>query len=416
MSRRSRTATVAWLLTATYYFYQYTLRSAPAVMMPELSNAFAVSTTAVASMVGIFYYGYSPFSLIAGAAMDRIGPRRVVPIGAATVGVGALLFGSGNAELASVGRFLQGAGGVFALVGAAFIATTNFPASRAATLIGATQMFGMAGGSAGQFLVGPLIASGVAWSTFWIGMGIAGLALSALLFVLLPESEPAQRSDDWLKGAGRSLLLVFRNPQSILCGMIAGLLFIPTTIFDMIWGVRYLQEARGLDYASAVMRSATVPFGWIIGCPLLGLLSDRIGRRKPVIASGALVLLACLAWILYGRANVVPPYVVGLVAGFASGAAMLPYTVIKEANPPEASGTATGVVNFLNFTFSALLGPVFGWVLLAVSGGAATMTLEHYQTAFQPLLYGVAIAVTLTLFLKETGPAVRRQERTVGVA
>jgi MFS family permease len=416
MSPRTRTATVAWLLTSAYYFYQYTLRSAPAVMMPELSTAFAVSTTAVASMVGIFYYGYSPFSLVAGAAMDRIGPRRVVPIGAATVGVGALLFATGNPELASVGRFLQGAGGVFALVGAAFIATTNFPASRAATLIGATQMFGMAGGSAGQFLVGPLIASGVAWSTFWIGMGIAGLAISALLFVLLPDSTPAHRSDDWLKGAGRALLLVFRNPQSILCGMIAGLLFIPTTIFDMIWGVRYLQEARGLDYASAVMRSATVPLGWIIGCPLLGLVSDRLGRRKPVIASSALVLLACMAWILYGRVNVVPPYVVALIAGLASGAAMLPYTVIKEANPSELSGTATGVVNFLNFTFSALLGPVFGWVLLAVSGGATTMTLEHYQTAFEPLLYGVAIAMVLTLFLKETGPAVRREERTVGVA
>jgi MFS family permease len=416
MSPRSNTATIAWLLTAVYYFYQYTLRSAPAVMMPELSTAFAVSTTAAASIVGIFYYGYSPFSLVAGAAMDRIGPRRVVPIGAATVGVGALLFATGNAELASVGRFLQGAGGVFALVGAAFIATTNFPASRAATLIGATQMFGMAGGSAGQFLVGPLIAAGIAWSTFWIGMGIAGLAMSLLLFVLLPEAKPVQRDADRLKGAGQSLLLVFRNPQSILCGMIAGLLFIPTTIFDMIWGVRYLQDARGLAYASAVMRSATVPLGWIVGCPLLGLLSDRLGRRKPVIASGALVLLACMAWILYGRATVLPPYVVGLVAGVASGAAMLPYTVIKEANPPEASGTATGVVNFLNFTFSALLGPVFGWVLVSVSGGGATMTLEHYQTAFQPLLYGVAIATLLTLFLKETGPAVREQERTVGVA
>ena len=68
---------------------------------------------------------------------------------------------------------------------------------------------------------------------------------------------------------------------------------------------------------------------------------------------------------------------------------MLPYTVIKEANPPGVSGTATGVVNFLNFTFSALLGPVFGWMLAAVSGGATPMTLEHYQTAFQPLLYGV---------------------------
>jgi hypothetical protein len=33
-----------------------------------------------------------------------------------------------------------------------------------------------------------------------------------------------------------ALGLVFRNPQSILCGVIAGLMFIPTTIFDMVWG------------------------------------------------------------------------------------------------------------------------------------------------------------------------------------
>jgi len=201
---------------------------------------------------------------------------------------------------------------------------------------------------------------------------------------------------------------VFRNPQSILCGAISGLLFIPTTIFDMVWGVRYLQEARGLEYGDAVMRSATVPLGWIIGCPLLGFLSDRIGRRKPVIVAGAIVLFACLAWILFGPADVFPPYVLGLVAGIASGAAMLPYTVIKEANPPQASGTATGVVNFLNFTFSALLGPVFAWILLQVSGGASRMSESHYQQAFQPLLYGVGLAIVLTLLLRETGPAARR--------
>jgi len=192
--------------------------------------------------------------------------------------------------------------------------------------------------------------------------------------------------------------------------VIAGLLFLPTTIFDMIWGVRFLQEAHGMDYGSAVMRSATVPLGWVIGCPLLGLVSDRIGRRKPVIMAGALVLLACLAWILYGRADVFPPYVLGLVAGLASGAAMLPYTVIKEANPPEVSGTATGVVNFLNFTFSALLGPVFGWIMQSVSGRSAQLTLEHYQTVFAPLLFGVGLAAVLTLLLKETGPAVRPVE------
>src|SRR5262245_22190502 len=409
MSRGATTATIAWLITAIYYFYQYSLRSAPGVMMPQLSEAFGLSAMGVASLAGLFYYGYSPFSLVAGVAMDRIGPRKVVPIGAAAVGIGALLFATGNNQAASAGRLLQGAGGVFALIGAAYIATTSFPASKAATLIGATQMFGMAGGSAGQFVVGPMIAGGVAWSTFWAGMGVAGLVISVLLFVLLPAPPPVAKSDDWLKTAGHALVTVFRNPQSILCGIIAGLIFIPTTIFDMIWGVRYLQEARGFDYATAVLRSSLVPLGWIIGCPLLGFVSDRIGRRKPVIAAGAVVLLAAMIWILFGPADVLPPYVLAVTAGIASGAAMLPYTVITEANPPAMSGTATGVVNFLNFTFSALLTPVFGWLLVRVGGGVPPFQLEHYQTTFAPLLIGVALALLLTLFLKETGPAISRR-------
>jgi sugar phosphate permease len=179
----------------------------------------------------------------------------------------------------------------------------------------------------------------------------------------------------------------------------------------MVWGVRYLQDARGFDYGTAVIRSATVPFGWIIGCPLLGFISDRIGRRKPVILGGAALLLACLGWILYGPADVLPPYVLGLVAGMASGAAMLPYTVIKEANPPELSGTSTGVVNFLNFTFSALLGPVFANILLRVGAGADALTLSHYQTTFVPMMYGVVIAIVLTFLLKETGPSARQPAR-----
>src|SRR5262245_19143604 len=407
MRGSAKAAGVAWLITAVYYFYQYTLRSAPAVMMPQLQDAFSLTAMGVASMVGLFYWGYSPFSLVAGAAMDLLGPRKVVPLGAAAVGIGAFLFATGNAQAASFGRLLQGAGGVFALVGAVYIATTSFPASRAATLIGATQMFGMAGGSAGQFVVGPMIGASIAWSRFWLFMGVARLLIGAALFALLPRSEKRAGAGEGWKGAVRAMGTVFANPQSILCGMIAGLLFIPTTIFDMIWGVRFLQEARGHEYAEAVIRSATVPLGWIIGCPLLGFVSDRLGRRKPVIAGAALVLLGCLVWILYGPADVLPPYVLGIVAGVASGAAMLPYTVIKEATPPEMGGTATGVINFLNFTFSALLGPVFGAILRAVAGGSERMTMEHYQTAFEPLLYGVGLAIVLTLLLRETGSAAR---------
>ena len=407
-----RAATVAWLLTAVFYFYQYALRSAPGVMMPQLADAFGLTALGVASIVGLFYYGYSPFSLVAGAAMDRIGPRQLVPFAAIAVGIGALLFSTGQRELASVGRFFQGAGGVFALIGAVYIATKNFPASQAATLIGVTQMFGMAGGSAGQFVVGPLIGRGLSWTNFWVGMGVAGLLIGIVLFLLIPKEETKNEPSGSLKTVARGFGIVFKNPQSILCGLIAGLLFIPTTIFDMTWGVRFLQEAHDVDYGSAVLRSSTVPFGWIIGCPLLGFVSDRIGRRKPVIISAAIVLLACLAWILYGVPGVLPPYVLGLIAGIASGAAMLPYTVIKEANPPQFGGTATGVINFLNFTFSALLGPVFGLILQRVSTGATERGLEHYQTTFAPLLYGVVIAIILSFLLRETGPAVRQQQQT----
>jgi MFS family permease len=400
----------AWLLVAVYYFYQYALRSAPSVMMPQLIEAFGVNALGVSAMVGMFYYGYSPFSLVAGASMDRFGAKRIIPIGAAVVGVGALLFGTGNVALANIGRFLQGAGGAFALIGAVYLITKNFPASVAASFIGVTQMFGMAGGSAGQFLVGPIIKGGLSWDRFWIYTGCLGLVISGVLLILLPKETPKTTTT----GPGaftillRSLGKVFRNPQSIICGLISGLLFIPTTILGMTWGVRFVQEARGHEYDKAVMLAATIPLGWMIGCPVLGFISDRLGRRKPVILCGTIALLAVLTWILFGDPAILRGWKVGVLMGIASGAAMIPYTIIKEANPPELGGSATGVVNFINFTFSALLGPVFGARLVRSPDNINVAALAHYQAGFQPLLYGIVAAFILTLFLKETGPAVRK--------
>ena len=128
--------TAAWLLTAVFYFYQYSMRSAPAVMVPELSTAFGMSAVGVASLVGLFYYAYAPFSLVAGVTLDQFGPRKVVPLGAASVAIGAILFSTADPTLGSIGRFMQGAGGVFALIGAVYLVSTFIPASRAATLIG----------------------------------------------------------------------------------------------------------------------------------------------------------------------------------------------------------------------------------------------------------------------------------------
>ncbi|HET7085562.1 MAG TPA: MFS transporter [Rhizomicrobium sp.] len=404
-------AILAWSAASIFYFYQYMLRSAPAAMLPQLSQAFGLTAAGLSTLIGLFYYGYAPFSLVAGIAMDQLGPRKVTPIAAAAIGCGVLLFATGNLALAALGCFLEGAAAAFAFVAAVYIATTSLPASQAASFIGLTQMLGMMGGIAGVFLAGPTVAAGLSWRMFWLLLGLAGLGLAAVQLAFMPKERhggnaaaaiPASRMREVIT-AFRS---VFGNPQSILCGVIAGLLFVPTTTFGMVWGVQFLQEGHDLPYSVAVLHSASVSVGWMIGAPLLGLVSDRIGRRKPVIIASAAVLFLCLLAILFGRPGLFPAYSLGLVAGIASGAAMLPYTVIKEANAREYGGTATGVISFINFSLSALLGPIFGTLLARASGGAER-ELAHYQTAFTPLLCFVALAVILAFCLRETGPAAR---------
>ena len=140
-------------------------------MMPQLSDAFGLSAMGVASMVGLFYYGYSPFSLVAGVAMDRIGAAQGRPIGAARGRHRRVAVRDGQQRARKRRTIHPGRGRRVRARGRGLHRDQELPASRAATLIGATQMFGMAGGSAGQFMVGPLIGGGLPWTSFWIGDG-----------------------------------------------------------------------------------------------------------------------------------------------------------------------------------------------------------------------------------------------------
>jgi len=195
--------------------------------------------------------------------------------------------------------------------------------------------------------------------------------------------------------------IVLSNPQSYLCGLSAGLLFVPTTIGDMIWGVPFLREGLGTGYIEAVDRATMVPLGWVIGCPLLGYIADRIGRRKPVLIGGAVLMLAASASIVY-LPHAFPPYALGLLLGIGSGAAMIPYTIIKEVNPDRVKGSATGAINFLVFALSALLAPAYGWLLTRLSGGGK-LTLSVFQEASAVGMAGIVLAIVLACFLRETG-------------
>jgi MFS family permease len=399
---------VAWAICLLFYFLQYAVRSAPSVMMPELTQAYGLTTLGVSSLLGLYYYTYSTFALVSGAALDRWGAKYTIPIGIFFLAIGLLMFGVGAAWMAYVGRLLQGAGAAFAFVGAVYLATHGFPARYLATAIGFTQMMGMLGGSAGQFGVAPLVHGTMSWQDFWFYAGAIALIVMVAMLIATPRREERTRPGSvWSMFAPYRIVL--SNPQSYLCGLSAGLLFLPTTIGTMIWGVAFLRQGWNIDYAEAVNRASMIPLGWVIGAPLLGYLADHYGRRKPVLFAGIALMLVTAVAAIYLPANSMPPYVIGFLFGFGSGAAMIPYSIIKEVNPDEVKGSATGAINFLVFAMSAFGAPLAGWLLQKLAGGG-TLTLDIFDRGANAAIVCIVVGGILAIFLKETGFAARKPQ------
>ncbi|WP_345955418.1 MFS transporter [Mucilaginibacter sp. PAMB04168] len=398
---------MAWFIAMLFYFVEYAVRSSPSVMIPELSGLFGLSAVGVSVVAGTYYYTYSVTSLIAGIALDKTGARYAVSVGIFILGLGCLLFALSHLYTSYTGRLLQGAGSAFAFPGCVYLASKGFSKRSLATAIGFTQCLGMLGGTAGQFIVGPLIHRGVSVSAFWIGTGILSMVLCAILFWITPAERPLSNTRE--TNLLQPYKTVFGNLQSYLCGLVSGLLFAPTTVFIMVWGVVFFQQDRGLSYQQATLVSSMVPLGWVLGCPLLGWLADFAGRRKPVIIGGGLLMIVSILQLLF-LPHLMPAYISMFVMGTGSGAAMIPYTIIKEVNPDEVKGSATGAINFITFGVTALLGPLFNR-LFGKTLSTTTNHAQHFTSTGLFLIAGIAVAIIISLFLRETG---QRQEVAVG--
>lgn len=396
---------MAWVFGLVFYFLDYVIRSAPAVMIPELSQSFSLDTIRLVTIVGTYYYTYSTCSLIAGIALDRFGAKYSLFTGALILGIGCFLFMISSQFSGVTGRLFQGAGCAFAFPGCVYLASKGFSAKSLATAIGFTQCFGMLGGSAGQFVVGPLIEKGMNINTFWLSTGIFTIIVAIGLWFITPANIIENKTENVEKK--QSLLspykIVFSNPQSWFCGIISGLLFAPTTIFAMTWAVDFFQKDRALDFHTATISSAMVAFGWVFGCPLLGYITDKLKRRKPVLIFGALLMIVALIQLLYFP-NILPTKFSMFLLGVASGAAMIPYSIIKEANPDHVKGSATGAINFITFGVTTLLSPLFSRLFGQTLQSTIDKTV-HFQQAGLFWIIGISIAILVSFLLKETGEA-----------
>src|SRR5580704_5051236 len=200
---QTRAFAIAWAFTVVFYFLEYAVRSSPAVMIPELEASFHTTALGISAILGAYYYTYSTMSLVAGAALDRLGAKRTVPVGAAILGIGCLCFSLSAVLAGDVGRLLQGAGSAFAFIGAVYLASHGFSARYLATAIGFTQCVGMLGGSAGQFAVGPMIERGLEVHAIWIALGVIILGNAGLLYFATPKEQSASQT----QGAGFASVL-----------------------------------------------------------------------------------------------------------------------------------------------------------------------------------------------------------------
>ena len=233
----------------------------------------------------------------------------------------------------------------------------------------------------------------------WICIGIVSLAVSLALVLMTPGRTPTDSA-----GAGESLLspyrTVFSNPQSYLCGLVSGLLFAPTTIGAMTWGVAFFETDRQFTYGAAVLAASMVPLGWAFGCPLMGWAADRIRLRKPVLIAGTAMMAATVVQLSF-LPDLLPATLTLFIFGVLSGVAMIPYTIIKEANPDNVKGSATGAINFIVFGVTALIGPVFASLFAKTLTNGNPVT--HFQHAASFWLVSIILAGVMCFLLRETG-------------
>ncbi|PIG98787.1 hypothetical protein CS542_05790 [Pedobacter sp. IW39] len=126
----------------SFYFLDYVIRAAPAVMIPELSAVFNVSTIGLVSIIGTYYYTYST-QFDCGIALDRFGAKYSLFAGAVILG-SAPYFCDFKRICRKYRAFITGAGCAFAFP-AVFTWLQRFSLNRAYSHW-FTQCIGMLGG------------------------------------------------------------------------------------------------------------------------------------------------------------------------------------------------------------------------------------------------------------------------------
>lgn len=403
-------AWLVWGLAAIFYFSDYLARVAPGVMHRSLQMDFGINEAGFGILTASFYFPYILMQIPVGLTVDRLSIRGILTVMSTITALGCIVFGFADGLLvASVGRMLIGFSAAFAFVSALRLATSWFPPAMLGLLAGLTQALGMLGAAAGEAPVAFMVAT-AGWRNTMFVMSVLFVALAGLLYQFVQDKPGARRNEVRLEkkvSIATSLRIVLSHRQTWLNALYAGFLFGPTAVIGEAIGPAYLQFGRGLTAHAAAFATGLIFIGWGISGPLSGWLSDKIGRRKPVMIFSAIsgVILTSI-FVFYPNMNKEFAYIIFFIFGLTNTGVAISYAVATEIHESKVVGTALAFTNMISILIGALMQPLVGRIIDIVSGSRAfnveSLLLSDFQAGLRLLPLCSLIALILSLMVKET--------------
>ncbi len=416
--RRRRTLALAMVVAA--YVLSFFQRFAPAGIAQDLIAAFNTTASSLGVLAATYFYVYTVMQVPTGILVDTLGPRLILLLGGLVGGLGSLLFGlAASLDLALLGRTLIGLGVSVTFIAMLKIIALSFDERRFASLVGLSMLVG----NLGSVLAGaPLswLAQVAGWRGVFVGLAVVSLLLGFGCWWLLGESGAVKsrslsgssadkpRFDRTVVLAG--LLLVLRNrdtwPVACVNFGICGSFF----AFAGLWATPFLTQVHAMTRSVAANHVSLYFVGFALGCAFVGTLSDRLGRRKPVlVASSHLYALIWLVW-LSGRALPLGlSYALFALMGLVTASFTLTWACAKEVNPPLLSGMSTSVTNMGGFLAAAILQPMVGWVMDwnwqggLTESGARFYTPDDFHAGLLLLAGTASLGALASWRIRETG-------------
>jgi MFS family permease len=212
-----------------------------------------------------------------------------------------------------------------------------------------------------------LFATRQSFFTLYVAVGIAGITafVIGLLFLAekhnLAEKKPLVHSQRKMFSGWSTII---RNWKVMSVSFVqASQYFVFGSVEFFLVG--YLQDVAGLDIFSIGLLTSSQIAALVVVRPLIGRVSDRMGRTKP-IAAGIVTCCLLVAAIPFTTQFIV---LFALVVGYgAAFAAVLSSTspLVCDLVPPTLVGTSMGLISTM-MDVGQTLGPIFSGLIFASS-------------------------------------------------